>query len=77
MAYRVARSVTNHFRNQCWNIVKLSLRNKLRWHFDQNSYIFIHENAFKNVACEIADICRVLYACSKIPGVVGYAKDPI
>ena len=34
---------------QCWNIVNWTLRNKLQWNLNRNSYIFIRENAFKNV----------------------------
>ena len=28
--------------------------NKLQWNFDRNSNIFIHENAFESVVCEMA-----------------------
>ena len=28
--------------------------NKLQWNFNWNSYIFIQENAFENVVCEMA-----------------------
>ena len=31
--------------------------NKLQWNFNRNSNIFIHENAFENVVCEMASIC--------------------
>ena len=31
-------------------------RNKLQWNVDQNSNIFIHENAFESVLCEMASI---------------------
>ena len=34
----------NHYLNQCWNIVNRTYRNKLKWHFDRNWYIFILEN---------------------------------
>ena len=34
-------------------------RNKIQWKIYQNSYIFIQENAFENVACEIAAILSV------------------
>ena len=45
--------------NQCWNIVNWTLRNKLQWNFNRNSYIFIQENAFEKVVCKIAAIlCR-------------------
>ena len=32
----------------------LNLRNKLQWNLKRNSYIFIQENAFENVICEMA-----------------------
>ena len=39
------------------NAVFLSrLRNKVQWNLNQNSNIFIHENAFENIVCEIAVI---------------------
>ena len=40
----------------CWNIVNWTLRNKLQWNFNQNSNIFIQENAFENVICEMTSI---------------------
>ena len=42
--------------NQCWNIVNWTLMNKLRWKFDENSNVFIQENALENVGCEMASI---------------------
>ena len=30
--------------------------NKLQWNLNQNLYIFIQENAFENVSCEMASI---------------------
>ena len=39
-----------------WNIVNWTLRNKLQWKFNQNSNIFIHENAIESVVCEMAAI---------------------
>ena len=32
------------------------LRNKFQWNFNRNSYIFIQENEFENVICEMAAI---------------------
>ena len=32
------------------------IRNKLQWKFNRNSNIFIHENAFESVVCEMAAI---------------------
>ena len=37
-------------------IFNWTLRNKFQWNFNQNSYIFIQENAFVNVVCETAAI---------------------
>ena len=37
-------------------IINLTLRNKLQWNLYQNFYIFIQENAFENVVCEMASI---------------------
>ena len=45
-----------HYRKQCWNIVNWTLRNKLQWNLNRNSYIFIHENAFENVVWKMAAI---------------------
>ena len=41
---------------QCWDIAKWTLRNKLQWNFNRYSNIFIQENAFENVVCEMASI---------------------
>ena len=38
-------------------VVNLTTRNKLQWNINRNSYIFIHENAFECVVCEMAAIC--------------------
>ena len=41
------------------NIVNLTLRNKLQWNFNRNWNIFIQENVFENIVCEMASImCR-------------------
>ena len=37
-------------------IVNWTLRNKLPWNFNRNSNIFIQENAFESVVCEMAAI---------------------
>ena len=39
-----------------WDIVNWTLRNKLQWNFKQNSNIFIQENGFECVVCEMASI---------------------
>ena len=38
------------------NIVNWTLGNQLQWNFNQNSNIFIHENGFESVVCEMAAI---------------------
>ena len=47
----------SNYLNQWWNIVNWTLGNKLQWNFNRNSNIFIHENAFENVVCEMGSIC--------------------
>ena len=42
--------------NQCWDIVNLNFRNKHKWNLKQNSCIFIKENAFESIVCEMAAI---------------------
>ena len=49
-----AWSAPSHYLNQCWNIVKWTLMNKLQWNFNRNSNIVIQENASKSVVCETA-----------------------
>ena len=41
-------------------------RNKLRWNFNENTNLFIHENASENIVCEMAvilsrGICSEIY----------------
>ena len=49
-------SVPSHYLNQCWVIVNWTLRSKLQWNINQNTNIFIQENASKNIVCETAAI---------------------
>ena len=44
----------SHDLNQWWNIVNCTHRKTRQWKFYWNSYIFIHENAFENIVCEMA-----------------------
>ena len=48
--------------NQCWNIANWTARNKLK--FSTEFSIFIQENAFENVVCEMASILSRLQ-CAK------------
>ena len=52
----LAYSVPTHYLNQCSLIVHRTLRNKLQWNLNQNSKIFIEENAFESVVCEMVAI---------------------
>ena len=52
----VAYSTHIHYLNQCWIIIKWTLRNKLLWNFNKNSSFLIQENAFENVVWEMAAI---------------------
>ena len=42
--------------NQCWNIVNSNHREKFLWNLNPNWYIFIQNNRFENVVCEIVSI---------------------
>ena len=70
--FSVAWSAPSHYQNQCWNIVNKILRNKLKWNFNRNSNIFIQENGFESVVCEMA---AILYRpqCVKPSNVVVYS----
>ena len=46
----------SYYSNKYLNIVNFSLRNKIHWNFNRSSSIFIQENVFKNVVCEMAAI---------------------
>ena len=39
-----------------WNIINWTLRNKVQWNFNRNSWSFIQENAFERVVCEMTAI---------------------
>ena len=41
----VAYSAPSHYLNQCQVIVNRTLKNELQWNFNQNTKLFIHENA--------------------------------
>ena len=52
----VAYSAPSQYLNWCWIIVNWTLRNKLQWQFNQNTKLFIHENAYENIFYEMAAI---------------------
>ena len=45
-----------NYLDQCWNILNLTLRNKLQWNTNRKQCISIQENALENVVCEISPI---------------------
>ena len=56
----------SHYLNQCWNIANCTRSNKLHWNLNQNSYIFIQENAFENVICKMAAILSRPYCVNSV-----------
>ena len=48
----VASSALNHYLKQCCFIVNCTPGNKFQWNLNQNSVIFIQENAFEIVVCQ-------------------------
>ena len=51
-----AWSAPSPYLNQCSNIVNRTLRSNVQWNLNQNLYIFIQQNAFEKVVCELAAI---------------------
>ena len=47
---------SSYYMNQCWYFVNWALKNKFQWNIDRNSNIFIQENAFEYVFCEMVTI---------------------
>ena len=52
----VSYSVRSHNLNQCWIIVNWTLGNKLQWNLIKIKKLFIHENTFESVICEMVAI---------------------
>ena len=52
----VAWPAPSYYLNQCWNFVDWTLENKLQWNLNRNSNIFVPENAFETVVCEMVVI---------------------
>ena len=57
LAQIMACSAPSHYQIQFWVIVNRTLRKKLKWNFNQNTKLRIHENASENVVCEMAPFC--------------------
>ena len=56
--------VSANYLNQCY----YTLGNKLQWHFNRNFNIFIQENAFEDVVCEMPAILSRIQ-CVNVMGV--------
>ena len=58
MAYRLhgAKPLSKPMLEYCWNIVNWTPKNKLQGNINRNFNIFIQENAFESVVCEMAAI---------------------
>ena len=63
-----AETAPSYYLNQCWNIANTKLMNKLQWGLKRNSYIFIQENAFENVVCEMQNFVSAAMLWSIIGG---------
>ena len=46
----------SQYLNLCCVDVNWTLKNKLQWNYNQNTKLFIHENAFETILCEMAAI---------------------
>ena len=51
-----AYSVPSHYMNQGLTIVNQTLTNKLQGNLNQNTNLFIHENASENIVCKMTTI---------------------
>ena len=49
-------SAPSHYLNQCCRLINWTLSNKFQWNLNLNSNIFIKENAFENIICEMVTI---------------------
>ena len=47
----------SHYLNQCCAIVNMTLGNKLQWHFNLNTKLFIQENASKILSVKRRPFC--------------------
>ena len=54
--WQVTCSAPSHHLTQCWLRVNWNPGNEIQWNTNPNSNIFVQENAFENVVCEMAAI---------------------
>ena len=60
-----------------WTNAEILLMHKFQWKLKRNSYIFIQENALKNVVCEIASILSRLQCVKLVRLGVSYEQTRI
>ena len=63
---------------RCWDVVNWTLKNKLQWNFSRSYDIFIQENVFEAIVCEMAAIlsrpqCVNMCVCAY----AGYIYGPL
>ena len=49
-------SAPSHYLNQCLVMVNWTLRNKLQWKFNHYPKMFVHENTYEIIVCEMVGI---------------------
>ena len=65
----VAYSSPSHYLSQCLFFVNGTLRNKLKWNYNNNTKLFIHENASENIVCEMEPFCPGGYKLMEKPAI--------
>ena len=72
----VTCSAPNHYLNQYWSIVNWTLDNIVHWNLNQNTLIFIEENAFENAVWKTAVILSRLQGDNKVTLVDTLRPEP-
>ena len=60
----------SHFLNPCWFIANQTLGNNFQWNSSSDKTIFLQENAFENIVCQMAAILCPALMCSTHLGLV-------
>ena len=47
MVQKMALLAPSHYLNQCWFIVKSTIRDQMQWNLNKNATILIQENQFE------------------------------
>ena len=65
----VAYKAPSYYMNQCWFIVNWTFWNKFQLNFNQNTKLYIHENASDNIVCDYWSFTRQDFSYSRLLGV--------